>query len=229
MASIPTGSTNPIYTFTAPSGSFSMCACTRWLERWKARPRTKSGSASTCRMSPSAPANLIGMANGSSIALAWRNTFAGGAAGRRGPGRVGVAQRVTPARADRQLPVQRGARRHLHAVGARRQRGGQQPRVQRDHPHLPGHDCLARVRRCRRRSSWPTGSATPSTSCGIPRPDGAGADVVRAERDGSFNGASAPGRRLSGAVGPGTYTLNVAATNPCGMSAATSGQTVVVP
>jgi hypothetical protein len=34
---------------------------------------------------------------------------------------------------------------------------------------------------------------------------------------------------MSGAVGPGSYTLTVAATNACGTSAASLPQTVVVP
>jgi hypothetical protein len=36
-------------------------------------------------------------------------------------------------------------------------------------------------------------------------------------------------RGLSGAVGPGTYTLSVMAVNPCGVSAVTAPQTIVVP
>jgi hypothetical protein len=37
------------------------------------------------------------------------------------------------------------------------------------------------------------------------------------------------GRGLSGAVGPGTYTLSVMAVNPCGASAVTAPQAIVVP
>ena len=36
-------------------------------------------------------------------------------------------------------------------------------------------------------------------------------------------------RQLSGAVPPGTYNLSVRAANPCGSSAATGVQTVVIP
>jgi hypothetical protein len=35
-------------------------------------------------------------------------------------------------------------------------------------------------------------------------------------------------RSLSGTVGPGTYTLRVSATNACGTSAPTVGQTLVI-
>ena len=37
------------------------------------------------------------------------------------------------------------------------------------------------------------------------------------------------GRSISAPVGPGTYTLSVAATNPCGTSAPTAAQTVASP
>ena len=47
---------------------------------------------------------------------------------------------------------------------------------------------------------------------------------------GAFNGSFAtPGRTLSGVVGPGSYTLSVSAANPCGASATTATQTVIVP
>jgi hypothetical protein len=47
---------------------------------------------------------------------------------------------------------------------------------------------------------------------------------------GAFTGGFAvPGRSIAGAVGPGSYTLTVAATNPCGTSAASAAQTVTVP
>jgi hypothetical protein len=36
-------------------------------------------------------------------------------------------------------------------------------------------------------------------------------------------------RSLAGAVGPGSYTLTVTATNPCGASAPSPAQTVTIP
>ena len=42
-------------------------------------------------------------------------------------------------------------------------------------------------------------------------------------------GFSTTGRALSGTVGPGSYTLSVVAVNPCGASAGSPPQTVVVP
>ena len=43
---------------------------------------------------------------------------------------------------------------------------------------------------------------------------------------GSFPTAT---RALSGTVGPGSYTVSVAAVNACGLSGSTAAQTVVVP
>ena len=73
LASIPTNSTNPIYVFSAPSGVFYV------------RMHTLVGSARSVASNeiriyvnasvdpPSAPAHLTGLANGNSVALAWRN------------------------------------------------------------------------------------------------------------------------------------------------------------
>ena len=74
------GSTTPIHTFPAPTGAFYV------------RVHTQSGASRSLASNeirilvnqpaaPSAPADLVGLVNDSSIALAWRNTFAGGAPG----------------------------------------------------------------------------------------------------------------------------------------------------
>ena len=230
LASIPTGSAYPIYTFTAPTGSFyvrvhTLAGALRSLASNEIRIYVNVAVA------PSAPANLTGLANGTSIALAWRNTFAGGAAGRRGPGRVGVAQHLTPARADGQLPVQRGARRHLHP----RRCAPPTPRAAAPRPTRSPSPSRAtivwlRVRRCRRRSSSPTAWETPSTCYGIRRQTGRAPTSFVLNVTGAFGGSfGTVGRGLSGVVGPGTYHLSVAATNACGSSAVTATQTVVVP
>ena len=59
---------------------------------------------------------------------------------------------------------------------------------------------------------------------------GGAPDAYTLNVTGSLTGSvSTADRSLSGAVGPGTYTLAVASNNPCGTSAATPPQTVVVP
>ena len=77
LASIPTGSATPIYTFVAPTGAFHV------------RMHTISGASRSLASNeirifvnvpqpPSAPANLLGTVNGDFIALL-EDTFAGGA------------------------------------------------------------------------------------------------------------------------------------------------------
>ncbi len=78
LASIPTGSTAPTYTFVAPTGAFHVRMHT-------ASGASKSAASNEIRIfvnvpqPPSAPSSLLGMVNGNFIALAWKNTFAGGA------------------------------------------------------------------------------------------------------------------------------------------------------
>jgi len=77
LASIPTNSTAPIFTVVAPSGSFYV--------RIHALNGTERGAASNeirvhinVPVAPSAPAGVVGLANGSTLNLAWRNTYTGG-------------------------------------------------------------------------------------------------------------------------------------------------------
>ena len=227
LASIPTGSTNPIYTFDAPSGVFYVRMHTR-------AGAVESEASNEIRIwvnaldVPSAPANLIGMANGSSIALAWRNTFAGGEPG-------GVVLEVSGS-LNASLPL--GLTDSFQFNG------------------VPGGTYTLSVRAVNAAGTSPPSNAItltfPSPTCsGAPLPPseflayrlgntmhvvwepaatGSAPTSYVLTVTGSFNGNfGTPGRTLSGTVGPGSYTLSVAAANPCGMSAATSGQTVVVP
>ena len=77
LASIPTGSTLPIFTFTAPSGAFyvrlhTIAGASRSLASNEIRIFVNQPVA------PSAPSNLLATVNGNALGLAWRNTFAGG-------------------------------------------------------------------------------------------------------------------------------------------------------
>jgi len=78
LASIPTGSDAPIYTFVAPTGSF-------YVRMHGVLGADKSAASNEIRIhvnapvAPAAPANLVGLVNGSNLALAWWNNFAGGA------------------------------------------------------------------------------------------------------------------------------------------------------
>ena len=168
------------------------------------------------------------MANGSSIALAWRNTFAGGEPG-------GVVLDVSGS-LNASLPL--GLTDSFQFNG------------------VPGGTYTLSVRAVNAAGTSPPSNAIiltfPSPTCsGAPLPPseflayrlgntihvvwqpaatGSAPTSYVLIVTGSFNSTlGTPGRTLSGTVGPGSYTLSVAAANACGMSAATSVQTVVVP
>ena len=171
--------------------------------------------------------NLTGFANGSAIALAWRNSFAGGAPG-------GVVLDVSGS-LNTSFPL------------------GLTDSFQFD--SVPSGTYTLSVRAVNTTGSSPASNAItmtfPSPMCsGAPlppseflayrlgntiqvvwdsAPTGSAPTSYVLTVTGSFNGSfSTPGRTLSGTVGPGSYTIGVQAVNPCGRSAATSVQTVVV-
>ncbi len=79
LAALPTGSTAPSFTFDAPSGAFFV--------RMRAVSGGRRSPASNeiqilvnVPQVPSAPADLLGLANGSNLALSWKPTSAGGTA-----------------------------------------------------------------------------------------------------------------------------------------------------
>ena len=79
LASIPTGSQSPIFTFVAPTGSFHVR-----MHGQLAADRSPASNEVPLHVNvpvpPSAPANLLGLVNGSTLDLAWKNTFGGGPA-----------------------------------------------------------------------------------------------------------------------------------------------------
>jgi hypothetical protein len=179
---------------------------------------------------PSAPANLTGLANGSSIALAWRNTFAGGAPG-------GVILDVTGSlHASLPLGLAESFQFNgvpggtytlaLRAVNA----AGSSPPSNAITLSFPGDGCLAggapqppanflayRIGRTIHVLWDAAATGTAPTTYGL-------------RVTGSFGGTfGTPARSLSGAVGPGTYNLSVSAANACGASGATAVQTIVIP
>lgn len=78
LASIDMGSTSPVFTFTAPTGAF-------YLRIHTLAGANKSTASNEIQIfvnvptAPSAPANLLGLVDGASLSLAWRNTYGGGA------------------------------------------------------------------------------------------------------------------------------------------------------
>lgn len=226
LASLPVGNTTPIYTFPAPTGAFfvrvhTLSGASRSVASNEIRIFVNQPAA------PSAPADLVGLVNGSSIALAWRNTFAGGAPG-------GIVLDVSGA-LNTSLPL--GLTDSFQFNG------------------VPGGTYTLSLRAINGAGSSPSSNAItltfPSPCTGAPLPpsnflayrvgstlfvvwDPATSGPAPTSYSLSVTGAFAgtfgtPGRTLSGAVGSGTYHLSVSASNACGASAATPVQTVVVP
>jgi hypothetical protein len=194
---------------------------------------TRSGPSNEIRIfvnvpaPPSAPADLVGLVNNSSVALAWRNTFEGGAPG-------GVVLDVTGS-LTATLPL--GLSNGFQFNG------------------VPGGTYTLAVRAVNVAGSSPPSNAITLTFPGActgapltprnylayrigrtifvvwdPAAIGPAPTSYVLNVSGSFVGSfGTAGRSLSGTVGPGTYHINVGAQNACGASAVTATQTVVVP
>jgi subtilisin-like proprotein convertase family protein len=226
LASFPTGSPYPVFTFVAPTGSF-------YARVHTLAGANRSAASNEIRLHvnvpvpPSAPADLLSLVNGSTLNLAWRNTFAGGAPNR-------MALEVTGAFTG-SLPLTAGDAfgfagvpggtytLRLYAVNA----GGVSPPSNPVTVTFPG-PCSGPPLTPSGFLAYRLGNVVfvtwdPATSG--PAPTG---DVVHVT--GAFNGSfPTSGRALSSPVAPGAYNLSVVATNACGTSAATPVQTVMVP
>ncbi len=226
LAAFATGSDAPIFRFEAPTGSFFI------------RMHGVAGGAESAAsnevplhvnvpVTPTPPANLVGLVNGSTVTLAWKNTFGGGA----------PTNMILGVRGDLtlDLPIGLGETFSFEDVP-------------------PGQYTL-RVREANRGgwspSSNPVTLTFPGPCSGAPLPpanflahtigntifvrwDPAATGPAPTAFTLNVTGAlvasfTTGGRELSGAVGPGAYKLEVAAQNPCGTSAAAVPQTIVVP
>jgi hypothetical protein len=226
LAALPTGHTAPIFTFVAPTGSF-------FIRMHTVTASGESGPSNEIPLHvgvpvpPSAPQGLLGMVNGSAVALAWKNTFGGGAP-------TNSILDVTGS-LNASLPV--GLAESF------------------TFPAVPPGTYTVRVRSSNAAGvsppSDPVTLAFPGACLGPPvepehflayrigntifvvwDPPASGPAPTEYVLDvsGAFVGAfSTGGRRLSGTVGPGTYNLSVRAVNPCGSSPATAAQAVSVP
>jgi YVTN family beta-propeller protein len=226
LATIPTGSVAPSFTFVAPTGSF-------YIRMHTLSGANKSAASEETRLIvgtpavPSTPANLLGVVNGSTVSLAWRNTFEGGVP-------TDLLLHVTGSLgATLVLPV-------ADSVTV----SGVPPGTYTLHLRAANATGLSAV-------SNPVTLTFPSPCSGVPEApisfvaakDGALITVLweRATSgpaatgfivnvSGSFVGSFPTTQRsLSGTVGPGVYTISVQATNMCGNSAPTLPQTVIVP
>jgi hypothetical protein len=226
LAGLPTGSTAPTFTFAAPPGSYYV--------RVHALNGAVRSSASneillhvTPTVAPSAPANLLGLVNHSSLALAWTNTHAGGtptALVLEVTGSIAASLPLGFAEGFTFPNVPDGTYtltlRAMNAGGASPPSNSVTltfPSPCSGPPQVPSELHVHR--------SGQTVFVEWSPPMSGPAPTGYYLNVTGA-LVGSFPVA---GRTLSGTVGPGAYTLSALAANPCGTSAATPPQTIVVP
>ena len=215
-----------MFTFAAPTGTYYL------------RMRSMSGAdvslpSNEIRVfvgvptTPSAPANFQAMVKGSTLWMAWQNTFGGGQP-------ASIVMDVTgTATASIALPLAES-----YTI-----------------PGIPNGTFTLRLRATNGAgTSAQSNSVTitgPSTSCALPRVPGAyqatrvGNTVVMSwdppsggtpassyviTVSGSYNGAfPVASRSFAAAAPPGTYVLSVRAANVCGAGPATAFQTVTIP
>jgi hypothetical protein len=226
LASIPTGHAAPIFTFVAPTGSFFIRVHTVTASG-ESGPSNEIPLHVGVPVTPSAPQNLLGMVNGSLVALAWKNTFGGG------PPTNSILD-VTGS-LNQSFPI-----------------GLAESFV---FPSVPAGTYTVRVRAANAGGvsapSEPVTLSFPGACLGPPiepehflayrigntifvvwDPPASGPAPTQYVLDvsGAFVGAfPTAGRKLSGTVGPGTYNLSVRAVNACGSSPSTAQQTVSIP
>jgi Tol biopolymer transport system component len=230
LASLTTGSVAPTYTFTAPNGSF-------YVRMHALNGALRSHASNEIRIhvnrpvAPSPPAHLLALVNGSNVALAWKNTYEGGAPTSfvldvLNPRAIPFLTSIPLGSGDSVTFA--GVPNETYSVSLRAQNAGgsSQPTVfvpvtvpgPCSGPPQVTPDILAyRVGRTVY-VDWglATGGAAPTRY----------ALHVTGSLIGRF---VTNGRVLSGTVTPGTYTLTVVAVNACGESPPTPPQTVVVP
>ncbi|MGE0360752.1 MAG: beta strand repeat-containing protein [Vicinamibacterales bacterium] len=226
LATIATGSTDPIFTFAAPSGAFyvRMRAVSASLI---SAPSNEIRIFVNVPAPPSAPAGLVGFANGSTLGLVWRNTYLGGAPTSL---RLNVSGAVNAT-----LPIGLAGSFSFNGVPP----GTYTFTVQAINgagvspPSAPV--TLSFPSACLGAPLSPDGflafrSGRTVNVLWQPRSVGVAPSGYILDVSGGFVGSFVtPTTSLAGAVGPGTYQLRVAAVNPCGASAFTPVQTVIVP
>lgn len=226
LASLPTGSDAPVFTFTAPTGSYFI--------RMHGVLGTDRSPASNevplhvnVPVAPSAPAGLTGLVDGSALSLAWTNTFAGGPPS-------GLVLDVSGSIVT-SIPIGLSERFSFAGVPAgtytlslrATNAGGSSPNSNAvaltfptacsGAPQPPANFVGFRIGRTVH-VVWDAPTSGPAATGYVLRVSGAYAGSI-----------PTAGRSVSGTVGPGTYHLSVAATNACGTSVATPEQTVTVP
>ena len=227
LAFVTTGSAYPIYTFTAPPGSF-------FIRMHSLLGTSQSGPSNevllhvNTTVTPSAPANLLGAVDGSNLTLAWKNTFLGGIATNTFLRVTGDASVTIPLGATETFtysPVPAGQQYSFEVLNANA--GGVSTASNKVTLAFPGAcsppqmptDFLLYVEGLILGAIWdlPANGAAPNGYLlHVTSPLFTGSVPIRT-------------RNIRAQVVPGTYTASVEATSACGASARTPEQTVVVP
>ena len=226
LATIPTGNATPSISFDAPPGSF-------YLRVHTVAGATRSRSSSEIRVhvsapaAPSVPANLLGLAHGSTVSLTWRNTFSGGVP-------ASMVLDVTGS-LNTSLPLPMGESFTFNGVPAGTYTFSLRAvnAVGTSGPSSPV--TLSFPATCSGAPQRPVGvvasrSGTVISLAWEPAASGAAPTSYLLNVTGAAT-VSVPttARNVSGAVGPGSYTLRVVAVNACGSSSASTAVTVVIP
>jgi hypothetical protein len=226
LATLPTGSSASAFTFTAPSGVFYLRVRTVYAQL-SSQPSNEIVLAVNVAAPPSAPADLLGLAYGSDIALSWTNTFAGGAPAATYLMVSGTLSGVVPlGQADtfRFAGVPAGT--YTFQVVAANDAGASPPSnaVTLTFPWTcsggPGMPLRLAASLSGRtlRVAW------------SPPDSGAAATGYVLLVNGVVNGAfPIPNREIAAAVPPGSYSFRVQATNACGASVPSAAVSVMVP
>jgi YVTN family beta-propeller protein len=226
LAVMPTGGAAPVFTFTAPPGSFH-------VRLRSVSGSMQSGPSEEVRLvtvpagAPSPPERLRAIVHGSSVWLTWRNTFAGGrpeAVVLDVAGDLPTSIPVGLAEGFAYQTVPAGT----YTLSLRATNGsGTSAASDPVTVTFPGT--------CAGAPAAPVGFMAYRLGSTInvlwdPAPSGPATTGYVVTVSGSLNGSVAvTSPAISGTVGPGRYDLTIVATNACGQSAATLAGTVIMP
>ena len=225
-ASLSTNSPFPIFSVSAPTGAFYV-RVHAFTATERSGPSNEIRIFVTTPTPPSPPADLLALVNGSSLALAWRPTFLGGAATGHVltvSGSVNTSLPLSDANSFAFDNVPGGT--YTLSVSALNAAGTSAP-SNAVTVTLPG-SCSGAPLTPAGFLAYRVGSIvfvvwdTPASG---PAPTRYVLDVTGALVD-SFSTTSLT---LSGRVGPGSYGVSVYAVNACGSSSPTAVQTITVP
>jgi uncharacterized protein (DUF1800 family) len=225
LASIPTGSASPTFTFVAPPGQY-------YVRIHTVSGASRSRASSEIRIhvgvpsGPTAPTNLQGVVRNSSVGLSWRNTFGGGA-----PTSIilDVAGAITAS-----IPLGLAETFSFDGVPAGEYRFSVRAVNAAGSSGSSNTVTLAFPSSCSGAPSTPVNfiASTSGTQISLSwqqAPTGRAAMRYRVNVAGAYVGSfTTTERSFTSAAPPGTYSFAVRAENACGNSAFTTAQTVTV-